>query len=276
MDLFCRIIITLLTVSICNAEIITRHIELQENYFVDIDNNTVDSIFSPFLRKDEKNDSIVKLQCLNSNFDLAYLHLGFWDNFECGCGGGIYGVTSGRPLYTIKTQSETIFNSPLDTADTIISNNENGYNSQHCQVWNAIQPNLFSGICGVCTLSTLPTRLSWFLGKTQKNHYYLFRYDTTKISNAASARPVLRVKIICILQTDGSSDFSKAFESATIKTLAKQNQLRSQKQSAIRKVLTSEIATQTGTLYNIQGKRIGDVMTGKSSGNAIRLYILAK
>jgi hypothetical protein len=198
-----------------------------------------------------------------------------WDNFDCGCGGSVYGVTSSQPIYTIFTQSISIFRAPLDTMDSTMSEKGNGRSSRYCPLWSATQPELSGGVCGTCIYPTTPERTYWFLSKTHKNHYFLFRYDkkNTSTENTQQSKP--NAKIICLIQTDGSLDFSKAFKSPVINSREKRNHIINQQNSAIRKVLASEIASQNGIVYNIQGKKINKSVLGTAHGKVMRLYIIS-
>lgn len=277
MKLPCRIIICLFSVSICSAEIITRSFVLYENHSLDIEGNATRLIIKDNLPANKMNDSIVKIQCSdNTAIDLVYRALGYWDNLECECGGKYYGVTSKHPIYTIKTQSTAIFANPLDTADTnSLNENDNTINYKICKPWSAIRPERSTGMCGVCTLSVSHPPIFWYLSKTHKNHYFLFSYDTTSEIEDLTIQSKTTAKIICIIQTDGSLDFSKAFKSPAIDSSGKRNHTINKPYSAIRKVFTSEIASQKGVLYNLQGKRVDNSVARKAHENAFRLFIIS-
>jgi hypothetical protein len=276
MNLNYRTMLIVLFVIACRAEIITRSFVLFRNLNVDIENNTTRLFDKDSFPAYTMDDSILKIQCSdNTTIDLVYRSLGFWDNLECECGGEFYGVTSKYPIYTIKTQSVSIFINPLDTTDTAKINREYSLNYKYCDFWFAVQSDRSTRICGVCTLSVSPPPIYWHLGKTHENHYFLFRFDTTSRTEDSTIPLGPTAKIICIIQKDGSLNFSKAFEIS----IANANEIGSQRRctnSTVRKIFSYDMTGTYSSLYDIQGKRIQSLVQSVPNRNAIRLYIQSK
>lgn len=261
-------LVCLAAASLCNAAIITRSFEVLEDQLIDIDDSTVHFLSDRQLPSDQKSDSLKKMLCLNPFMDLAYTLLGLWDDFDCGCGGKIYGMVSSRSLYLIDTSSTTFFANPLDTADDELYL-KRVHSTYPCKTWSTPQLlYLPDGICGNCTLNVDQKKEYWYLGKTDKNHFFLYQYDI-----GSSIEPVVaKAKITCIIQTDGSLDFSKAFQSPVIRSANKRQKTDYQK-SVYRKILSPKNIGGNSVLYNIQGTKVIRSKSGTSHGNSIRLYI---
>jgi hypothetical protein len=238
------------------AEIVSANFEITENHYINLEKHTLTKF---------NQDSITTTICSNdSTLDLLFCTIGLWDGFVCG--GKTLALNSKHSIYKIKKTSVSTFSTSLDTTDTTIFEECVNYISRFdCPYSSAVVPS-FSNPCPDVIKDWHRGELPWFLGKTHADHFFIFRYDTTfeDASLPHSGNSVVRVS--CFIQTDGTLNFRKAFESPinnNVRKFSPNNIV--EKSKFTRKVLTSDILDRYTNIYDIQGKHIS--VPGKMSSN---------
>jgi hypothetical protein len=177
-------------VSLCSGALVQKEVTLSIGQGIDISTNQIISVINncPSTCDIPSHCDTIK----KGGQDLAFFATGFWDDFECGCGGNMLELLSNDTIVKINKISSIDFNKSLIVSDTMLFSNTS---QSVCSLWTANCPDTQNS-CFPCR----PRRsvsIVWNLGKTHEGNYYLFR--AVARHDAAT--------INYIFQTDGSLNF---------------------------------------------------------------------
>jgi hypothetical protein len=256
----------------CYSEIITNKFKLSENQIINIEKGTIKN----FLR--DSTDNYLCNSHDSSGSDLFFRRLWNWDNFQCGCGGGTYGMLSYNPIYIIKATASTYFKDKLDTADTAaitpVMIDTMFYKT--CPTRLIICP-IFANPCPMCDESWTMQPNYWTLGTTTAGNKYLIRFDSLYMEYDSLQHFWKDYSLVTfILQTDGSLNFSEAFESPITNQNFKSVKPKKVLNTISKKLLTNDIAFKNNYIYDIQGKRINNLKLQISKDQILRLVIISE
>jgi hypothetical protein len=250
----------LMTVSLCSAALVQMEVRLLQGQGLVVSSNQTKTVMANC-----PNQCDLPSHCdtvKRAGVDMVFLSTGFWDDFECGCGGNMLQLLSGDTIRELKKTSSINFGKPLAISDTAYFSS---VRQSSCSLWTANCPDTQNSCYPCHPLQTFP--VIWNLGRTHDGNYYLFR-SVARHTDAT---------INYILQTDGSLDF-KGATVAVLNPAKKYDRLQNASGPGIVKRFGTPMADQRfEKIYDVRGRLIKAASGAvKFSNRAPIVYIVKK